>query len=87
MPVPWKQILTSVPLYLNISVQTGGLWSLFTLLTHAPTYFRFIHGWNNRMVSSESLTDFFFYVAGLLHHYFSSTFGLMKGHVELNVKW
>lgn len=59
MPVPWKHILTSVPLYLNISVQTGGLWSLFTLLTHAPTYFRFIHGWNNRMVSSESLTEFF----------------------------
>ncbi|KAI5748660.1 hypothetical protein M8J76_001052 [Diaphorina citri] len=48
-PVPWRKILTSVPVHMNVIQQIGGVWSLFTLLTQAPTYFRFIHGWNNKM--------------------------------------
>ncbi|XP_018572111.1 sialin [Anoplophora glabripennis] len=45
-PVPWLKIFTSVPVWMNILAQWGGIWGLFTLMTHAPTYFKFIHGWN-----------------------------------------
>ena len=47
--VPWKAILTSKPVWINTVVQWGGIWGLFTLLTQAPTYFRFIHGWGIEM--------------------------------------
>ncbi|KAF7266207.1 hypothetical protein GWI33_020441 [Rhynchophorus ferrugineus] len=45
-PVPWRDILTNVTVWMNILVQWGGLWGMFTLMTNAPTYFKFIHGWN-----------------------------------------
>lgn len=45
-PVPWRAILTSVPMWMNILAQWGGIWGLFTLMTHAPTYIKFIHGMN-----------------------------------------
>ncbi|XP_066993790.2 sialin isoform X2 [Anabrus simplex] len=48
-PIPWKSILTSVPMWMNIFAQWGGIWGLFTLLTQAPTFFRYIHGMNVRM--------------------------------------
>lgn len=47
--VPWKAILTSRPVWLNSLAQWGGIWGLFTLMTQAPTYFRFIHGWGIEM--------------------------------------
>ncbi|XP_006620602.1 sialin isoform X2 [Apis dorsata] len=47
--VPWKSILTSIPVWVVIISQTGGGWALFTLLTHVPTYFSVIHGWNITM--------------------------------------
>ncbi|KAK4872559.1 hypothetical protein RN001_014588 [Aquatica leii] len=56
--VPWKALLTSMPVWINVFTQFGGLWGLFTLLTHAPLYLKLIHGWN--MTS----TGFF---AGLPH--------------------
>jgi hypothetical protein len=46
---PWKAILTSKYIWLNTIVQWGGIWSLFTMLTQAPTYFRLIHGWGIEM--------------------------------------
>ncbi|XP_046990674.1 sialin-like isoform X1 [Schistocerca americana] len=48
-PTPWKAILLSGPMWLNIFSQWGSTWSLFTLMTQAPTYFKFIHGWNIHM--------------------------------------
>nr|XP_022918574.1 sialin [Onthophagus taurus] len=45
-PIPWKHILTSMPIWMNILCQFGGIWGLFTLMTHAPMYFKIIHGWD-----------------------------------------
>ncbi|KAL1516863.1 hypothetical protein ABEB36_000702 [Hypothenemus hampei] len=45
-PVPWAAILKNRTVWMNILAQWGGLWGLFTLMTQAPTYFKFIHGWN-----------------------------------------
>lgn len=50
---PWFEILTSKPVWLNVVAQWGGIWGLFTLMTHAPTYFKYIHGWNITMVSNN----------------------------------
>ncbi|KAK9878097.1 hypothetical protein WA026_020740 [Henosepilachna vigintioctopunctata] len=44
-PIPWRSILTSVPVWMNCLGHVGGLWGLFLLLSNAPIYFRFIHGW------------------------------------------
>lgn len=44
-PIPWRAILTSLPAWMNCLGHVGGLWGLFTLLSNAPIYFRFIHGW------------------------------------------
>ena len=52
LPTPWKEILLSRPVWMNILVQWGNIWGLFTLLTQAPTYFKVIHGWDIRMVSN-----------------------------------
>lgn len=52
-PVPWRHLLTSLPIWMNVLAQWGGVWGLFTLMTHAPTYFKVIHGWNIRAVSTE----------------------------------
>lgn len=49
-PVPWRALLTSVPVWTNVLAQWGGIWGLFTLMTHAPTYFKMIHGWNIKAV-------------------------------------
>jgi MFS transporter, ACS family, solute carrier family 17 (sodium-dependent inorganic phosphate cotransporter), member 5 len=46
---PWKDILTSLPMWMNIVAQWGGVWGLFTLIAQAPTYFRFVHGWGIEM--------------------------------------
>lgn len=45
-PVPWSDIIRDKTVWVNVLAQWGGLWGLFTLMTHAPTYFKFIHGWN-----------------------------------------
>ncbi|XP_049802323.1 uncharacterized protein LOC126236785 isoform X1 [Schistocerca nitens] len=47
-PTPWGKILTSMPLWMNVLAQWGGIWGLFTMLTQAPTYFRHVHGWSIR---------------------------------------
>lgn len=48
--VPWRKILTSRAVWMNGIAQWGGIWGLFTMITQAPTYFRFIHGWGIEMV-------------------------------------
>lgn len=47
--IPWTKIVFNRALWVNTIAQWGGIWSLFTLLTQAPTYFRFIHGWGIEM--------------------------------------
>ncbi|XP_026294582.1 sialin-like isoform X1 [Frankliniella occidentalis] len=49
IPTPWRAILTSRAVWMNIVAQWGGVFGLFTLMTQAPSYFRYIHGWNIRM--------------------------------------
>ncbi|XP_012271459.1 putative inorganic phosphate cotransporter [Orussus abietinus] len=44
--VPWKDILTSGPLWITIASHWGGVWGFLTLMTQAPSYFNFVHGWN-----------------------------------------
>ncbi|XP_012173723.2 sialin [Bombus terrestris] len=44
--IPWKHILTSGPVWVTIAAHWGGAWGFLTLMTQAPTYFNFIHGWN-----------------------------------------
>lgn len=45
---PWRDILTSSPVWMNVIAQWGGIWGLFTLMTQAPTYFKVIHHWDIR---------------------------------------
>ncbi|XP_034229962.1 sialin-like [Thrips palmi] len=49
LPTPWRAILMSLPVWMNIVAQWGGLWGLLTLMTQAPSYFRYVHGWGIRM--------------------------------------
>ncbi|XP_024938191.1 putative inorganic phosphate cotransporter isoform X2 [Cephus cinctus] len=44
--IPWKAILSSKPLWILITAQWGGAWGFLTLMTQAPSYFNYIHGWN-----------------------------------------
>lgn len=47
-PTPWRCILTSRAVWMNVIAQWGGIWGLFTMMTQAPTYFRVVHHWNIR---------------------------------------
>lgn len=49
LPTPWREMLLSRPMWMNILAQWGNIWGLFTLSTQAPTYFKLIHGWDIRM--------------------------------------
>lgn len=44
--IPWTSIFTSVPVWITVLAQWGSAWGFLTLMTQAPTYFNFIHGWN-----------------------------------------
>ncbi|XP_034942652.1 vesicular glutamate transporter 3-like isoform X2 [Chelonus insularis] len=44
--IPWRKILTSLPVWLTILSNWGAVWGYFTLMTQAPAYFKFIHGWS-----------------------------------------
>lgn len=46
---PWKAILTERAVWMTVVAQWGGIWGLFTLMTQAPSYFNYIHGWNIKM--------------------------------------
>ncbi|XP_061393381.1 sialin-like, partial [Musca vetustissima] len=43
---PWRALLLSRPVWMNVIAQWGSIWGLFTLMTQAPTYFRVLHNWN-----------------------------------------
>ncbi|KAG7207342.1 hypothetical protein KM043_009006 [Ampulex compressa] len=44
--IPWKEILSSGPIWITTAAQWAGAWGFLTLMTQAPTYFNFVHGWN-----------------------------------------
>lgn len=48
--IPWQKIMKSRALWVNTIAQFGGIWGLFTILTQAPSYFRFVHGWDSTKV-------------------------------------
>lgn len=49
LSTPWKDILLSRPVWMNILSEWGNLWGFYTLMTQAPTYFKIIHGWDIQM--------------------------------------
>ncbi|KAL6255754.1 hypothetical protein P5V15_012997 [Pogonomyrmex californicus] len=44
--IPWRSIILSRPMWITIAAHWGAAWGILTLMTQAPTYFNFIHGWN-----------------------------------------
>ncbi|XP_012216801.1 putative inorganic phosphate cotransporter [Linepithema humile] len=44
--IPWKSIILSRPVWITIIAHWSSAWGFLTLMTQAPTYFNFIHGWN-----------------------------------------
>lgn len=44
--IPWKSIILSGPLWITTAAHWSTAWGFVTLMTQAPTYFNFIHGWN-----------------------------------------
>ncbi|XP_050549192.1 vesicular glutamate transporter 3-like isoform X3 [Daktulosphaira vitifoliae] len=49
-PTPWKSIVFSVPLIVNIISQIGVSWGMYTLSIQAPSYFSFVLGLNLKQV-------------------------------------
>jgi len=50
LPIPWKSLLLSKALVVNLVTQTGSMWGLTTLSTQAPSYFNFVLGLNIKQV-------------------------------------
>lgn len=44
--IPWKSILLSGPIWITIAAHWSSAWGFLTLMTQAPTYFNFLHGWD-----------------------------------------
>ncbi|KAH8333412.1 hypothetical protein KR074_007908, partial [Drosophila pseudoananassae] len=86
-PTPWKEIATSLPVWCNVVAQWGGIWGLFTLMTHAPTYFRLIHHWNIRATGFLSglphlMRMLFAYVFSMFADYLLRTDRLSRTNVR-----
>ncbi|XP_017069533.1 sialin [Drosophila eugracilis] len=86
-PTPWRAIATSRPVWLNVVAQWGGIWGLFTLMTHAPTYFRLIHHWNVRATGFLSglphlMRMLFAYVFSIFADYLLRTDRLSRTNVR-----
>ncbi|XP_050533264.1 sialin-like [Daktulosphaira vitifoliae] len=64
LPIPWKSVVTSLPVYCALFVQWGTGWALHTLMTQTPTYLNLMFGWSPQMIGMWSglphLTRFFF---------------------------
>uniref|UniRef100_A0A1B6KSQ5 Major facilitator superfamily (MFS) profile domain-containing protein n=1 Tax=Graphocephala atropunctata TaxID=36148 RepID=A0A1B6KSQ5_9HEMI len=80
MPIPWKSIAVSLPVYMVIVAQWGGGWGLFTLMTQAPTYFSVILGWNIRMAGIWSG------IPHLCRWLFALSFGIFADYLLRNKK-
>ncbi|XP_043273356.1 uncharacterized protein [Venturia canescens] len=69
--VPWKEILTSRPLWITTIAHWGGVWGFLTFMTEAPTYFTNVHHWN------INATGILSGLPHLLRMAFSYFFGIM----------
>ncbi|KAH8296929.1 hypothetical protein KR044_001081, partial [Drosophila immigrans] len=86
-PTPWKEIALSRPVWMNVVAQWGGIWGLFTLMTHGPTYFRLIHHWNIRATGFLSgmphlMRMLFAYVFSMFADYLLRTDRLSRTNVR-----
>ncbi|KAH8418559.1 hypothetical protein KR222_001463, partial [Zaprionus bogoriensis] len=86
-PTPWRQIATSRPVWMNVVAQWGGIWGLFTLMTHGPTYFSRIHHWNMRATGFVSgmphlMRMIFAYLFSMLSDYLLRTERLSRTNVR-----
>ena len=86
-PTPWKQIICSRPVWLNVVGQWGGIWGLFTLMTQAPTYFKIVHGWNIGMTGILSgfphlMRMIFAYLFSMLGDYLLSSNKMSRTNVR-----
>ncbi|KAM8711619.1 hypothetical protein ACLKA7_012174 [Drosophila subpalustris] len=86
-PTPWKQIACSRPVWMNVVAQWGGIWGLFTLMTHGPTYFRLIHHWNIRATGFLSgmphlMRMIFAYIFSMFSDYLLRTDRLSRTNVR-----
>lgn len=43
-PIPWKAILTSIPVIALVSAQIGHDWGFYVMVTNFPTYLKGVHG-------------------------------------------
>ncbi|EDW01400.1 sialin [Drosophila grimshawi] len=86
-PTPWKAIVTSRPVWMNVVAQWGGIWGLFTIMTYGPTYFRLIHHWNIRATGFLSgmphlMRMIFAYIFSMLADYLLRTDRLSRTKVR-----
>lgn len=47
---PWMKMILSKAMWMTVIAQWAGIWGLFTVMTQAPSYFNYIHGWDVKMV-------------------------------------
>ena len=56
-PVPWKAILTSVPVWATIITDCGNCWGIVTLGSNGPTYLKYMLGNQNFWDYVQSFQD------------------------------
>ncbi|XP_065204361.1 sialin-like [Planococcus citri] len=74
LPIPWKNILTSRPVWINHIAQFGTTWGLFALITESPSYLKFIHGLDIKS------TGIFSGIPHLTRWIFAYIFGIVTQH-------
>ncbi|XP_073836501.1 sialin-like [Musca autumnalis] len=77
---PWLAIFTSRPVWMNVIGQFAGTWSIFTIMTQAPTYFKIIHDWDIRA------TGLFSGFPHILRMFFAYSFSLFADYLLRNNK-
>lgn len=60
MEIPWKAIITSRAVWMNIICQWGSVWHALTVMAQAPSYFRLVHGYGIEMTGIISGLPHFF---------------------------
>uniref|UniRef100_A0A1I8NLW8 Major facilitator superfamily (MFS) profile domain-containing protein n=1 Tax=Stomoxys calcitrans TaxID=35570 RepID=A0A1I8NLW8_STOCA len=80
LKIPWKDIFTSRPVWMNVIGQWGGAWIIFTVMTQAPTYFKVIHDWDIRAAGVFSG------IPHLLRMIFAYFFSLLADYLLRNDK-
>lgn len=87
MNIPWISILTSRSTWIVTIGQWGHAWSIYTVITQSPTYFKHIHGMSISLVGVISgipyiLKMIFGYLFAIFCDYFISTKKLSHGNAR-----